>query len=261
MNLMDLIARVLLWLEPYLASGLELLESGSVAAALLVIPAGIALGLSPLSYPLVPIIVGYVSGEEKISKKRAAALSTAFAAGLTTVYVVLGVLFGVLGLALLTALNRSIWLWYALLAPVLWVMSLRTLGLLRFDVPLEKLRLLLRGPLAPARRVDDPPRRRGLVGAYLIGVPSGLAGCSSCALILPALLSAVAASGSPVTGAAAMLMLGVGQGAVLVASGTLGGSLITSPRLSGLRRAVEVALGLALLLTAAYFTWRALIWM
>lgn len=74
---MDLIACVLLWLEPYLAIGLELLESGSVVAALLAVPAGVALGLSPLSYPLVTIIVGYVSGEKKLSKKRAVALSGA----------------------------------------------------------------------------------------------------------------------------------------------------------------------------------------
>lgn len=261
---MGLIARVLLWLEPYLARGLDLLEGGSVAAALLVIPAGVALGLSPLSYPLVPIIVGYVAGENKLSKGRAAALSGAFVLGIGTVYVVLGVLFGVLGLALLSALNRSIWLWYALLAPVLWVMGLRTVGLLNFGVPLEYLKLILRGPLkpfAPARRADDPPRRRGLFGAYLMGIPSGLAGCPSCALILPALLSAVAASGSPVTGAAAMLMLGLGQGAVLVAAGTFGSSLLNSSRLSGFRRAVEIVLGSALLLTAAYFTWRALIWL
>ncbi len=98
-------------------------------------------------------------------------------------------------------------------------------------------------------------------GAYLVGIPSGLAGCPSCALILPALLSAVAASGSPLTGAAAMLMLGLGQGGVLVAAGTFGASLVTSTRHSGFHRAIEVALGLALLLTAAYFTWRALIWL
>lgn len=235
-----------------------------MAAALLAIPAGVALGLSPLSYPLVPVIVGYVSGGEKLSRGHATALSAAFAAGLATVYVLLGVLFGFLGLALLSALNRSIWLWYALLAPVLWAMGLRTLGLVRFDSPLKYLRTLLRGPLAPAERLDnEPPRlewRRGLLGAYLIGIPSGLAGCPSCALILPALLSAVAASGSPATGAAAMLMLGLGQGAVLVIAGTAGARLVASSRLTGFRRAVEIALGLVLLLVASYFTWRVLIW-
>lgn len=261
---MDLIARILLWLEPYLAYGLELLEGGSIVAAPLAIPAGVALGLSPLGYPLVAVISGYVSGEsvsgKKLSTGRAAALSGAFVLGICTVYVTLGVLFGALGLALLAALNRSIWLWYALLAPVLWVMGLRTLGVLRLDSPLKHLTPLLRGPFAPVRR-DGPTRRGGLLGAYLIGVPAGLAGCPSCALILPALLSAVAASGSPLTGAAAMLMLGLGQGAVLVAAGTFAGSLVNGSRLSGFRRAIEIALGLALLLTAAYFSWRALIWL
>lgn len=260
-RLLDLIARVLLWLEPYLAWGLELLEDGSLAATLLAVPAGVALGLTPLSYPLVPVIVGYVSGETKPSRGRAAALSGAFVLGLCTVYVMLGILFGVAGLALLTALNRSIWLWYALLAPVMWVMGLRTLGLARFDFPLRHLRVLLRGPFAPAHRVDDgEPRRRGLLGAYLIGVPSGLAGCPSCALILPALLSAIAASGSPATGAVAMLMLSLGQGVVLVAAGTLGARLVTSSRLTDFRKAVEIALGLTLMLVAAYLTWRVLNW-
>lgn len=264
MDLLDLIARVLLWLEPYLAWGLDLLEGGSPVATLLAIPAGVALGLSPLSYPLVPVLVGYVSGEEKISKGRAAGLSVAFVLGIGTVYAILGLAFGVAGLALLTLLNRSIWLWYALLAPVLWVMGLRTLRILRFRIPLEHLRLLLRGPLAPRSPPDhteDAPRHRGMLGAYLIGIPSGLAGCPSCALIIPALLSAIAASGSPITGAVAMLMLGTGQGIVLIAAGTFGASLMSSPRHSGFRRAVEITLGLALILTAAYFTWRAMIWL
>lgn len=232
-----------------------------MAAALLVIPAGVALGLSPLSYPLVVVVVGYVSADEKLSTGRAAALSGAFALGISTVYVTLGVLFGILGLALLTALNRSIWLWYALLAPVLWAMGLRTLGLLRFDSPLKYLTPLMRGPFAPAPEEDHSPRRRGLLGAYLMGIPSGLAGCPSCALILPALLSAVAASGSPTLGAAALMMLGLGQGLVLVVAGTFGARLLASSRLAGFRRAVETALGLVLLLVAAYFSWRVLIWM
>lgn len=262
MDLMDLVARVLSWLEPYLAWGLGLLESGSLAATLLVVPAGVALGLSPLSYPLVPVIVGYVSAEAKLSRGWAAALSGVFALGIVTVYAILGLLFSVAGLTLLTLLDRSIWLWYALLAPVLWIMGLRTLRILRFGLPLHRLRLLSRGPLAPSPsdRPEDAPRRRGMLGAYLIGIPSGLAGCPSCALILPALLSAVAASGSPATGAAAMMMLGLGQGVVLVAAGTFGASLVTGTRHAGFRRGVEIMLGLVLLLTAAYFTWRALIW-
>ncbi|MCA1728157.1 MAG: sulfite exporter TauE/SafE family protein [Actinobacteria bacterium] len=212
------------------------------------VPAGIALGLTPLTYPLVPVVVSYASGGKKSTKRRAFVLSSAFALGITTVYVVLGVLFGVLGLALLSLLNRSIGLWYGIAAPFLWIMGLRSLGLLSFAVPLRQ-------------RFDPEGVRHGALGAYLLGLPFGLAGCPSCALILPSLLIAIAASGSPLVGALAMFALGVGQGLVLVAAGVLGGSLVRLSRLAPYRVAVERLLGVLLLVVAAYFTWRALLWL
>lgn len=213
----------------------------------LTLVAGLILGLTPATYPMVPAVVGYVMGGEKLTRGRAATLGVAFALGVSTVYAVLGFAFGVAGLALLTFLNSSIWLWYGLLAPVLWVMGLRSLGLLRFGVPLI--------PMPSLER-----KHRDALGAYVIGLPFGLAGCPTCALILPSVLTAVAASGNPFLGTLAMLGLGLGQGAVLVAAAAVGGSSIGSGRLQPHRKAVEKGLGVVLVLTAAYFTWRALIW-
>lgn len=245
----DWIARILTWLEPYLAWGLGVLESGSPTGMLLTIPAGIALGLSPATYPLVPVVVGYAAGGKKSSAGRRASLSFAFAAGIVTVYAMLGVLFGIFGLALLTLLNRSVWLWYGLLAPILWIMGLRLAGVFRFGIPL----------LDP----PDPERAegRGFAGAYLLGLPAGLAGCPSCAFILPAVLTAAALGGNPFTGALALVGLGIGQGAVLVFAGTYVGALTRLRRLAPYRFLVERALGVLLLAAAAYFTWRALIWL
>lgn len=245
---MDAVARFLIWLEPYLAWGLQHLESGSPLGLVLAVVAGVALGLTPATYPMVPAVLGYVAGEEKLTRRRAAALSSAFALGLSTVYAVLGIVLGVVGLALLTLLNRSIWLWYGLLAPVLWIMGLRSLGLLRFGVPLLSPSAVERG-------------RRGLMSAYALGIPFGLAGCPSCALILPSVLTAVAASGSPVVGALGLFGMGLGQGAVLVAAGTFGGGSLGSGWLYRYRAVVEKGIGAVLVLTAAYFTWRALIWL
>ncbi len=206
------------------------------------------LGLTPATYPMVPAVVGYVAGQEKITRGRAAALGLAFALGVSTVYVILGFVFGVAGLALLTFLNRSIWLWYGLLAPVLWAMGLRSLGLLKFGVP-----------LLPMPRPEC--KHRGALGAYLVGLPFGLAGCPSCALVLPAVLTGVAASGNPFLGGLAMLGLGLGQGAVLVAAAAFGGGSLESGRLHRHRAAVEMGIGVLLVLTAAYFTWRALLYL
>ncbi|MDP9438468.1 MAG: sulfite exporter TauE/SafE family protein, partial [Actinomycetota bacterium] len=200
------------------------------------------------SYPFVPVVVSYASGEGKNLRHRAFVLSSAFALGITTTYAALGALFGVLGLALLSVLNGSIGLWYGIAAPLILVMGLRTLGLINFRVPLHQ-------------RFDPQSGRRGVLGAYLLGLPFGLVGCPGCALIMPSLLIAVATSGSPLLGALAMLALGLGQGLVLVAAGVVAGSLVRMSRLAPYRIAVERLLGVALLVVAAYFAWRALLWL
>ncbi len=98
-----------------------------------------------------------------------------------------------------------------------------------------------------------------MLGAYLLGVPFGLAGCPSCAPILLAVLTAVAASGKPLMGALAMLALGLGQGSVLVAAGAYGGTLTHLNRFARHRLTIARLLGLLLLLAAAYFGWQALL--
>ncbi len=245
---MDWIARVLTWLEPWLAGWVDLLEKGSPIGLILTVVAGVAIGLSPLTYPFVAVVVSYAAGGKKSTKRHAFILSSAFALGIITVYVALGVLFGVLGLALLSLLNRSIGLWYGIAAPFLWIMGLRSLGLLNFAVPLRQ-------------RFDPEGGRRGVLGAYLLGLPFGLVGCPSCALIMPSVLITIAASGSPLIGAVAMFALGLGQGLVLVTAGVLGGSLVRLSKLAPYRMAVERLLGVVLLLVAAYFTWRAWLWL
>ena len=210
--------------------------------------AGAVLGLTPATYPMVPAVVGYVAGEEKLTRVRAAKLGAAFALGMASIYAVLGLLFGLTGFALLSFLNRSIWLWYGLLVPVLLVMGLRALGLLRLGVPM----------LSPP---EVKRKERGLLGAFVLGIPFGLAGCPTCALILPSVLTAVAMGGNPVMGAMAMLGLGLGQGAVLVAAATIGGSSLSSGWLYRYRGFVEKSIGVVLVLTAAYFTWRVLLYL
>lgn len=224
------------------------MESGSPLGWLLAMVAGLALGLTPASYPMVPAVIGYVAGERGLTRRRAAVLGIGFTLGMTTIYAIFGLIFGFMGLALLSLLNRSIWLPYALLAPALWAMGLRSLGLLSFSVPLL--------PTPETSRY-----RQSFLGAYLLGIPFGLAGCPTCALILPSVLTAVAASGSPSLGTLAMTGLGLGQGAVLVAAAALGGGSLGSGWLYRYRAGVERGLGVILVLTAAYFTWRALIWL
>jgi cytochrome c biogenesis protein CcdA len=100
--------------------------------------AGVALGLSPVTYLFMPAVVGYAgAGGEDTSRRRAAKLSLAFVLGVTTLYVALGVLWGSIGLLLLGA-RRSLWLWYGLGAIALLLMGLNLAGLVRLGLPLLK---------------------------------------------------------------------------------------------------------------------------
>jgi cytochrome c-type biogenesis protein len=241
---MDWVGRLLAWLEPWLAYWLELMGEGSLLALGAVALAGVALGLSPITYLFVPAVVGYAGGSKGINRRRAAVLSLAFVLGVTTVYMMLGALWGSIGLLLLELLRSSLWLWYSIAAAALLMMGLRMVRLLRFNVP------LLRPP-------DPASGRQGVLGAYLLGLSFGLAGCPSCEPIRLAVLTAVAASTQPLMGALAMLALGLGQGLILVAAGTYVGILLSLKRFAGHRIVVSRLLGLLLLTAAAYFAWRA----
>lgn len=240
----ELVGRLLTWLEPWLAYWLGLMEGGSIlglgAAAL----AGVALGLSPITYLFMPAVVGYAGSEKDVTRRRAAVLSLTFVLGVTTVYMILGALWGSVGQLLLYLLGRSLYLWYGLGAAALLVLGLRMMGLLRFNVP----RL---GPATPESG------RRSALGAYALGVPFGLIGCPSCEPIRLAVLTTVAAAAEPLTGALAMLALGLGQGLILVAAGTFVGTLPNLKRFARHRAAINRLLAVLLLSAAALFAWRA----
>lgn len=244
-SLGDWIGELLAWLEPWLAYLLGLMGEGSILALGAAALAGVALGLSPVTYLFMPAVVGYAGGGESTTRRWAAALSVAFVLGVTTVYMALGALWGSVGQLLLYLLGQSLWLWYGLGAVVLLVLGLRMVGMLRFDVP------LLSTP-------DPGTGRRSLLGAYLLGLPFGLAGCPSCEPIRLMVLTAVAANTQPLMGALAMLAVGLGQGLILVAAGTYIGTLPNLKRFAGYRVAINSFLGLLLLLVAAYFAWRAI---
>jgi len=131
---MDWVGKSLTWLEPWLAYLLGLMQQGPLLALGVAVLAGVALGLSPVTYLFVPAVVGY-GGTQSTTRRRAAGLSLAFVLGITTVYTMLGALWGSLGLLLLDMLRRWLWLWYGIGATALLLMGLRMVGLLYFSAP------------------------------------------------------------------------------------------------------------------------------
>ena len=242
---MDWVGRFLTWLEPWLAYLLGLMQQGPLLALGVAVLAGVALGLSPVTYLFMPAVIGYVGGTKSNTRRRAAGMSLAFVLGITTVYLMLGALWGSFGLLLLELLRRWLWLWYGIGAIALLLMGLRMIGLLYFNAP----RLRQPNPMIGGRSV---------LGAYVLGLTFGLTGCPSCEPIRLAVLAATAASTQPFMGALAMLALGLGQGLILVLAGTYVGTMPSLKRFVNHRMVINWLLGLLLLIAAAYFAWRAL---
>ena len=58
----DWVGRLLAWLEPWLAYWLGLVGKGSILGLSAAALAGVALGLSPITYLFMPAVVGYAGG-------------------------------------------------------------------------------------------------------------------------------------------------------------------------------------------------------
>lgn len=75
---MDWLGKLLGWLEPWQAYLLGLMEGGSLIDLGAAVVAGLLLGLTPVSYLLMPAVVGYAGSSKGPDRRREAALSLAF---------------------------------------------------------------------------------------------------------------------------------------------------------------------------------------
>jgi cytochrome c-type biogenesis protein len=136
---------------------------------------GLLTAANPCVIASVPLMMGYVAGQEKRGPLRSFLLALTFVAGLTVTF---GVLFFTAWLAG-SAIGPRGWTYVAVV--VCLVMGLHLMGVLKFTIP------------APA---GFQPSRRGFAGALLLGVLFGLISMPCAGPILVALLALVPLKGA-----------------------------------------------------------------
>jgi cytochrome c-type biogenesis protein len=159
--------------------------------------------LSPCHLASIPLIVGFIDEQGRISMRRALAISTLFAGGILVTIAAIGVA---------TALSGRMmgdiggWVNYVV-AIVFFAVGLHLLGVIR--VPWS-------GPGQPGMK------RKGLLAALILGLVFGVAlGPCTFAFMAPALAIAFkVAATSPVYGAMLLLAYGIGHCSVIVLAGT-----------------------------------------
>lgn len=176
----------------------HVVESNPWLAPTAAFAGGLLTAANPCVLAMVPLIVGYVAGQESRSVRRSLALSLTFTLGLTIMFCLM---FLVTWAA--SSLLRASW-WTYVAAGVCLLMGLHLVGLLRFRIP------------APT---GSQPRQKGFAGALLLGMLFGLVSLPCAGPVLIALLAVIPLRGMAF-GAILLLAYSVGHCGLVIAGGT-----------------------------------------
>lgn len=211
--------------------------------------AGLIVGIAPSSFPLLSVAAGLAAGRGGANRSRQRIqglwLSAGFALGIATVDAILGVLFGLMGFAVLRVLVSYLGIAYSLLAIVLTVMGLALLRVIHIVIP----------TISPSAK-----SKRSFLGSYLLGLPFGLSTCPACTPLLLPVVGAAALTADPLVGAVLMFTFGLARGVPILVAGTAVGSLTNLRHSGSFTRWVERLGGAAMLAAAAYYLYQAAIY-
>lgn len=220
------------------------IESGGLIAPLFGLLAGVALTLTPISWPSISAVVALVAPARAaarevlpaaISRRRAFAVTAGFVIGMDGVIATLSAAF----IGLLVLLTRA-----AILLTIFAIAALTYAGI----------RLLLARGTALCRRLEalppDPLRSVSAGAAFALG------GCPACAPVSAGVGAAAAVAG-PAMSALVIAGFVLGRAVTLYAVAAYGGRWLTpsDPRRA---RRLDVAVAVLLLVSAAYYGYRLL---
>jgi cytochrome c-type biogenesis protein len=206
-------------------------------AVVLALLLGLLATFSPATFPLAPVIVGYI-GSSTRARASAWGRALAFLAGVSLVTVAVGALFGAAGVLAQMLIGGNLAIWNGLAGLVTLLVGLGALGV----VPLP-----LRCAVIP-RTVGS-----SWLGAFTLGLPFGLVTCPTCVPLLVPVALGAAASGSAWHGGLLFLAFAVGRGLPLLLVGGAAGAVKGYARVSRYMPAIERASAWLMLAAALYF--------
>lgn len=218
----------------------SLLQPASIAGYLLIFFGGIVTSIGPCNMAMVPLIIGYVGGAQDLPRKMAFRISLVFALGLSVTFMSLGIIAALVG-GLLGGGTR---LWYYLVAVVCFVIGLQMLGLINIPVPTW------------FGGLREKVKMKGLLGAFLLGLISGLVASQCATPVLAAILTYVMAQkANLIYGAVLLFIYALGRGVPIVLAGTFTGFLKNLRSMGKWAGYAEKASGVIIIFVGFYFLW------
>jgi cytochrome c biogenesis protein CcdA len=178
--------------------------------------AGIVSSASPCVLATLPLVVGYVGGYADGDRRKAFFYSVAFILGLSLTFTAFGAAAGLLG----TMFGMIGGWWYAVLGSVALAMGLQMVGLYQIRLPIH---------------IEIKPKRRGIVGAFLLGLFFGIVSSPCATPVLVVILTLVASKGEVLYGTSLLFVYAIGHCLLMLLAGTFTGFVEAFVKAKGVR--------------------------
>jgi len=178
--------------------------------------AGVISSASPCVLATIPLVVGYVGGYADGDRKKAFSYSMAFILGLSITFTAFGAAAGLLGIMF----GMTGGWWYVALGAVALIMGLQMVGLYKLGLPVH---------------IDLKPKRRGIIGAFLLGLFFGVVSSPCATPVLVVILTLVASKGEVAYGTALLFAYAVGHCMLMLLAGTFTGFVEAFVKAKGVR--------------------------
>lgn len=199
---------------------------------------GLFTSFTPCVYPMIPIIVGYIGGQEVSNKKGSFLLSFVYVLGLSLTYSALGALSALTG-RIFGEVQHNPWIYIAV-GNIILLFGLSMLEV--FTIPLPSFNWLGIGKGGG-----------GIIGAFGLGMASGFIAAPCTVPILGVLLTFVATQQNILFGISLLFTYAIGMGALLILAGTFTGFLKSLPKAGKWMVAIQRIFGWLMIGIGEYF--------
>lgn len=165
---------------------------------------GIISSSSPCVLATIPLVIGYVGGYSEGNRRKAVLYSLVFILGLSFTFTILGAIASLIG-GLFGTINQT---WYFIIGGVAIAIGLHLIGIYNLNIPTP---------------VNFQSKRRGIVGALVLGVLFGIVSSPCATPVLALILAFVASKGEVIYGTSLLFVYALGHCALIFLAVTAAG--------------------------------------
>jgi len=198
---------------------------------------GILSSSSPCVLATIPLVIGYVGGYSEGDRRKAFLYSLTFILGLSLTFTVLGAIASLVG-GLFGMISRT---WYFIVGGIAIAIGLHLIGIYNWNLPVP---------------IHLQPKKRGIWGAFLLGLFFGIVSSPCATPILALILTFVATKGEIAYGTSLLFTYALGHCALIFLAGTATGfveSFMKSKGISNITTWSKKVGGSIVILVGIYF--------